>query len=191
MAAMRLFVASCLPPEDRVFYDAVVGSLVARESDRLRAIPKGSAHVTLAFLGEVPESDVAAVATAIVRALEGRPAVDVQIGAPALLRARRMPRLIMAPVTAGAERVAQLSAAIVAALRVQDAFAELPAPKHAHVTLARVRPRATPHDGDRLEARLRGMAIRPRNVRLTDVQLAASTMTSDGSAYRVLRQWSL
>jgi 2'-5' RNA ligase len=188
---VRLFVASFLPPEDRVFYDSVVAALVARAHGIVRAIPRDSAHVTHAFLGEVPESDLTAVALAIVRALEGRAAVDVQIGGPALLRARRMPRLILAPVTTGAERVAQLSAAIVAALRVQDAFADLPAPKHAHVTLARVRPRATPHDGDWLEERLRGMAIRPRNVRLTHVQLVASTMTSDGSAYRVLRQWPL
>jgi 2'-5' RNA ligase len=94
-------------------------------------------------------------------------------------------------VTAGAERVAQLSAAIVAALRVQDAFAELPAPKHAHVTLARVRPRATPHDGDRLEEWLCGMAIRSRHVRLTHVQLVASTLMPEGPQYRALEAWPL
>ncbi len=189
--AMRLFVASFLPPDDLVFYDAVVAVLVARDGDALRAIPRRSAHVTHAFLGEVRDTDVAGLTAAIAGALDGQPAANVQIGAPVLLRARRMPRLVMAPVTTGAEPVRRLSGAIVAALRTQRPFADLPEPKHAHVTLARVRPRATARDGDQLEAALREMNVRPRAMRLTHVQLVASTLAPEAPAYRTLEAWPL
>jgi 2'-5' RNA ligase len=189
--AMRLFVASFLPSDDRAFYDTVVAALVARASGVVRAIPRDSAHVTLAFLGEVPESDVAAVVLAIARALDGRTAMEVQIDAPAVRRARRLPRLVMAPLTVGAVHVADVSRAIAVALRQLPPFAALPDAKAAHVTLARVRPRATPRDGDRLETALREMGVRPRDLHLTRVRLVASTLTPDGPAYRVLREWAL
>lgn len=188
---MRLFVASFLSPDDRAFYDEAVATLVARARGNLRAIPRGSAHVTLAFLGDVPEPDVAAVTTAIARALDGRPAIAARIGVPALLRARRLPRLIVAPVTAGAAHVADVSGAIAAALRQLPPLAARPDPKAAHVTLARVGPRATPRDGDPLEAALREMDLRPRDLRLTRVQLVASTLTPDGAQYRTLEAWPL
>jgi 2'-5' RNA ligase len=76
-------------------------------------------------------------------------------------------------------------------LRQLPPFAALPDPNAAHVTLARVRPRATPRDGDRLEAALREMDVRPRDLRLMRVQLVASTLAPDGPQYRTLEAWSL
>jgi 2'-5' RNA ligase len=189
--AMRLFVASLLPPHDRAFYDMAVEGLVARARGIVRAIPRDSARVTLAFLGDLPDPDIDTVTTAVARALQGRLTIDARLGAPALLRTRRLPRLVMAPLAAGAAPVAGLSGAIVAALRQLPPFAALPDPKAAHVTLARVRPRATPRDGDHLEAALREMDVRPRDLRLMRVQLVASTLTPDGPQYRTLEAWSL
>ena len=52
---MRLFVATFASDENQVFYGQYVRDLVARTAGALKVIPKYSAHLTHAFLGELDD----------------------------------------------------------------------------------------------------------------------------------------
>ena len=80
--ANRLFVAADLPQAARAWLAGVGADLAARAGGR--AVPEASLHVTLDFLGRVPEEAGAKLAEVVAAALTG-PAIRV---APGGLRAR-------------------------------------------------------------------------------------------------------
>ena len=53
---MRLFFASFLGSDLMRSYESLVADLAAEVPDALRSVPKGTQHITLAFLGEIEDS---------------------------------------------------------------------------------------------------------------------------------------
>jgi 2'-5' RNA ligase len=80
--ANRLFVAADLPAAARAWLAGVGAELAGRAGGR--AVPEGSLHVTLDFLGRVPAEAGPALAEAVTDALSGPP---IRV-APGGLRAR-------------------------------------------------------------------------------------------------------
>lgn len=137
----RLFVALDLP-------DAVVDAVVAWRTpvltgrDELRAVPVESLHVTLAFLGSLPEAEIPALSTAVARAV-GEGDADggaLALGDPLWLP-RRRPRVLTVGVVDGKGGLGRLQAHVAGALAAGGWFEQEARPYLPHVTLARVRGR--------------------------------------------------
>lgn len=166
----RLFVA-VWPP------DEVLDRLAALDRpplDGIRWTTRDQWHVTLRFLGQVPEADGVAV---VLRALSGRPAVDATLG-PATGRFGR--RVLHVPV-GGLEPVAA---------DVLQATAHLGRPPEdrpfsGHLTLARVAKDARVDLGP-----LTGVGVTGR-WRVDDVCLVESRLSPRGPRYQVLERFPL
>jgi 2'-5' RNA ligase len=183
---MRLFVASALPSADGTFYARVVDHLAMKTGVAIRPVPAGSAHITHAFLGEVADDDVARVVRAMRGALEGKPVLDVELGAPDVLMARSGPRAVIVPLTRGAAELHQLGVDLTFALRAVPTLSSLPMPKPPHVTIARFGRSATRRDGQRISEELRHHPAKARPLRIDRIQLMSSTLTPAGPVYEEL-----
>ena len=128
---MRLFAALELPP-------AVVAALEgwgqACAQPGLRILPPESLHVTLAFLGERPDDEAAAIGEAVVAC--AAPVPGLRVGGPTWL-GRGSALAVDLEDEAGA--CARVQACVSAALVEMDAYAPESRAFRPHVTVARVR----------------------------------------------------
>jgi 2'-5' RNA ligase len=132
---LRLFVALELPA-------GVREALAAEDTDGLRAVPLEALHVTLAFLGSRPESDVDAIGR-VLQAQAGTPAPRLAT-AGTLLLPRGRPRVLAVALDDLDGTLAALQGRISAGLEAAGVYTPEKRPFRAHVTFARVRPRAMP-----------------------------------------------
>jgi 2'-5' RNA ligase len=136
--AARLFVALELP-------EAVVDALVAWRAPlcasgggSLRPVAVEGLHVTLCFLGERPESAIAAIGAVVERCGEGADGGGLALGAPLWLP-RRRPRVLAVEVGDADGRLAALQRAVSDALVAGGWHEPESRPFLSHVTVARVR----------------------------------------------------
>ncbi len=168
---MRLFVAAW-PPREVCDLLAV---LDRPEHPAVRWTAPDQWHVTLRFLGEVPEHELDEL-TAALRALADQPAVDVEVG-PAT---QRLSRWVAVVPVAGLD---VLGDAVVAATR---SFGEPPGdrPFAGHLTVARAR------RGRPIPAALVGQPIKAA-WHVGELALVRSTPASHGARYETLLTVSL
>jgi 2'-5' RNA ligase len=138
--SLRLFVALELPADVRA-------QLAAPDTSNLRAVPEEALHVTLAFLGSRPPSDVEAIGR-ILQAEAATPAPRLAT-AESLLLPRGRPRVHAIALDDLDGTLAPLQARISAGLAAAGIYKPEKRPFRAHVTIARLRPRAlVPRMGD-------------------------------------------
>jgi 2'-5' RNA ligase len=130
---LRLFVALELPAEVRA-------QLAAEDTTNTRAVPLEALHVTLAFLGSRPPSDVDAIAR-VLQAEAGTPAPRLATAATLLLP-RGRPRVLAVALDDLDGTLAPLQARISAGLAEAGVYTPEARAFRPHVTFARVRPRA-------------------------------------------------
>jgi 2'-5' RNA ligase len=173
---MRLFVA-VWPPEPVV---AQVAALARPEVAELRWTSPDQWHVTLRFLGSVPDDDVPALRAALVAGVGAVGPVTAKAG-PAVGRFGR--RILHVPV-AGLEEVAG------AVIDATAGFGEPPGDRAftGHLTLARARGRG----------RGRGPDLRPLTGaavvgewRVEEVTLVESRLSPKGARYEVVGRFPL
>ena len=171
---MRLFVAAELP-------EAAVDALLAwrPEHEALRPVPRESLHVTLAFLGERPESVVPVVGGLLGEV--ARPVDGLTLERARWLPPRR-PRVLAVELGA-ADGLAAMHAALVAALERAIAFVPEKRRFLPHVTVARVRGRAP--DDDLPELPYAG------EFGATSLTLFRSRLSPKGARYEALARASL
>jgi 2'-5' RNA ligase len=183
-ATARLFVAMDLPGDARVaLVDWRARALGGREE--LRLVDPAALHLTLVFLGHLPEAKIDAIAELVSGA--------VPAGDPPLLQARglkpvpsRRPRLFALDLTDEGDRAAAVQAAVSGALAGAGLYEPEKRPFWPHVTLARVKKGA--RAPDRIDAppapaeRWRGEAV----------TLYRSHLSSKGARYEALstRRWN-
>jgi 2'-5' RNA ligase len=137
---VRLFVALDLPEPVRAelarFRDA------AADPAFWRPVPDASLHVTLAFLGQRPEEDVAVVG-AVLGALGPRPAPALALDGALLLPPRR-PRVLTAALDDRDRALGALQAELADSLAAAGLYEPETRPYRPHVTVARAVARARP-----------------------------------------------
>ena len=134
---VRLFVALELPPRVRSELDAWRVAAVGSRED-LRLVGAGSLHVTLAFLGSRPVSDLDAIAAAVAGAVADLPAPRLRVSAARPVPPRR-PRLFAFDLADPDGAAAAVQAAVSDALAAGGHYKPEKRPFWPHVTFARVR----------------------------------------------------
>ena len=166
---LRLFVAVDLPDDAR-------NALAALEPDPdvWRPVKPEALHVTLAFLGSRPPSDVDLIEPLIVPG----PAPPVALG-PVLLLPPRRARVLTVELEDPTGALAALQARISAGLEGAGVYTPEKRPFRAHVTIARLRPRVRPPRASPLE-------VEPLEFTGRAVTLYVSRLHPSGARYEPL-----
>jgi 2'-5' RNA ligase len=180
---MRLFYASFLSEKNRAACESLVARVSSDVPRSLRPVPRGSHHLTHAFLGEVAEGEVEGL-VALLEELREIPAFAFRLAAPTILMGRGSPRLVKVDLQEGGEQVVRLQERLRAGLLERDpSLAGRPKPPH--VTIARFPRGARRGLARRVEesmARQRE-ALRFEDDRLSRVDLVKSTLAPSGPVY--------
>jgi len=189
MATIRCFIAIELSQELRDRVAAIQASLQRDEwSDQVRWVRPENVHLTLKFLGNVPEERITAINQAIREAIAVVGVVPFTlrvVGLGAFPNFRR-PAVIWVGVEDGIERLLRLQEGIEAAME-RLGFQREDRPFHPHLTLGRVNRRAS--SGYR---RKLGEALQARQVgeigymRVEEISLMRSQLHPQGAIYTQL-----
>jgi RNA 2',3'-cyclic 3'-phosphodiesterase len=179
---VRLFVAIELEAAARALVAAEQNRLKrAAGSDGLRWVDESHLHLTLVFLGEVAEPEVAAVTRAVSEPIPLKPFV-LSLGGVGVFPSRGAPRVLWLGAAAGGTETAAVQRAVAervisCGIRIEDR------PFHPHLTLARWR---DPGSGRRAARQLTAKGQRPTEVarvEVTHTTLFRSTLSPRGSTY--------
>jgi 2'-5' RNA ligase len=198
---MRLFVAVDLPDEARqaigVRQKLWAGRL-SKSKDGLKLIDPSRMHLTLLFIGEVPEAQAPAIVESM-NAPAGMAPFDVTFGGVGVFPPRGAPRVLWIGITDGAARLERLQHEMAERVRSVDiAFDDRPF--HPHLTLGRWRGadrrrpsevrRSTPERLRREVAAL-DRSDRIASVTVTRATLYQSRLSSSAPAYTALAHATL
>ncbi len=159
----------------RLFVAIEVGSLPGGNSE-------APEHLTLSFLGDVPDERVDRVSSALDRATRGVPPFDLVLEGVGAFPSRERPRVVWVGATRGGQETSALAGRIASALAAEGFSPErerfVP-----HLTLFRVR---SPEQRRRAAALLSGAETPPppRALRVSEVVLKESTLTARGAIHR-------
>lgn len=172
-------------------YEELVARLIRDLPGAVRPVPASSHHLTLVFLGEVPESlaDDCVSALEVVRDSCRFP---YTLGPPRVLKGRGRPRLVKVDVLDNAHLVAEVQSSLVAAVG-----RHLPSidtrPKPAHATIARCRRNLSRSRSRQLEGTLERLLDQPLPGadEFSSAHLVRSSLTRDGPIYESLSEVEL
>ena len=186
---MRLFAAIVLSDENQQRLRAPVDRLVQAHPDVLSAVPDGTWHITMAFMGRVDGSDVAAVGDAMQQVTHRRAPFGIELSTSRVLRARQDPRLVLLPVVEGAGPLEALARDLHRAIVARLPSLDVSAFKTAHVTLARFRKHARSSDCRAVEQSLAssGLASLLLHDEVRELRLFESHLGADGPHYTILQ----
>jgi 2'-5' RNA ligase len=178
---VRLFVALNLPPAVRQALWEATAPLRERASAVKWVRPEGI-HLTLKFLGDVPDDRAPALAAALARAASGARALTLALGGFGVFPDFRQPRIVWVG-------IAPDPALEILQHRVEQEFAPLGFPTEGrpfrpHATLGRAARNARPRDFAGLEAALATLPFADTTL-VVAVDLMESTPQSGGAVYKV------
>lgn len=180
---MRLFIAINLPSDVRsAIWRSTAG--VRQIAPDLTWVPEERIHLTLRFLGEQPETNVAPLAGAMDQVAARRPSSRVLVGSVGAFPDFRRPRVVWIGVDADSVLALQrdVEAACVALGNEKEDRSFRP-----HLTLARVKTRLSTTELRRLEMAA-GQVRFSGAFTMTSIDLMQSVSDKDGSRYIVLHR---
>jgi 2'-5' RNA ligase len=188
---LRLFIAVEPPPPVRrrlAAIQAEMKRLAGRNADDVRWVGPDNLHVTLQFLGAVPEQRVDAVKAAIAAAASEVAPLQLELRGAGAFPHGRKPRVLWAGLAGDVARLSALATSIGKALAPLG-FPPEDRAFSPHVTLGRSRePRGAP----RLAAAIAGTAASAGpSWRVGDVQLVQSHLSPSGSRYETIASFAL
>jgi 2'-5' RNA ligase len=173
-----------------------VRELVLRHISRLReAVPDAKAtwsrdanlHLTLKFLGEIPQSSVPHISTAASRAVVGFAPFSIRLEQTGAFPKQRQPRVLWIGINDSSGELSELQA------RLEDesvkvGFAKDDRPFHPHLTVARLR---QPRHARALVDAHRQIKFETVSIAVSELLVIRSELSSEGSKYRVISQHAL
>jgi 2'-5' RNA ligase len=189
MEQLRLFVAVELPPEVR---EALAG---LQEGSRHQCGPgvrwtrPEGVHLTLKFLGEVAQTQVAPIEEALAKAARGQAAFKLSLGSTGFFPNPRRPRVLWVGIEGETERLKAL------ARRVEEELSPLGFPTEGrpftpHLTLARLGERLGPAQREAIGSVVQSAPWRPgRPFAVDGLSLMRSRLDPAGAVYTCL-QWA-
>jgi len=193
---LRLFIAVAVPAPVRRGLTTLRPQLEeAGAPSMLRWVRPESIHLTLKFLGATHANRVAAIAQALQEAASVSAAHRLQVAGLGLFGGRR-PRVLWAGLDGDVDAVSRCAARVDAAL-ARCGFAPERQPFAPHLTLARLRDRATAQDREALRRavdRITAIGWRTPSssaIPVTALQLIHSRLGPNGARYEPLAEVSL
>lgn len=175
---MRLFVAVPLPSEltDRA------AALLPTALPAIKPVRAELMHITLAFLGWVPDEQLDAVVAAARDAADGQRAFDLSFSAAGRFPPTSRPRVVWLGIGEGQSGLATLAARVAEELRARELkFDDRPfAP---HLTLARVRDEATGPEARTIAAAVSGLDVPDLRTRVDRIAVVESVLSPRGPRY--------
>ncbi|HET7753159.1 MAG TPA: RNA 2',3'-cyclic phosphodiesterase [Anaeromyxobacteraceae bacterium] len=187
----RLFIAVEPPPPVRrrlAAIQAEMKRLAGRNADDVRWVGADNLHVTLQFLGSVPEERVEDVKAALAGAAAEIAPLHLELRGAGAFPHGRKPRVLWAGLSGDVDRLTALAASIGNALAPLG-FTPEDRPFSPHVTLGRSRePRGAP----RLAAAIAGTAnVSGPGWRVVEVDLVQSHLSPTGARYETIARAAL
>jgi len=180
---MRAFIGIGLPPECRRAIAEAISPFRARRLP-VSWTPEQNLHVTLKFLGEIPPGRVDEIATLLLAAGGGIPAIDFLVVGAGGFPSLRAPRVLWIDIREPLELVGKLHENMENVLSGAG-FPREGRPFHPHITVGRVRDRLPPGWGEEYAGALSGKPFGA--VAVSSYQLYESRLSPGGSTYVVLR----
>ncbi len=178
---MRLFVALNLPPPVREALWAATAPLRAMDLP-VKWVRGDAVHLTLKFLGDVPDERDGELAVALTSAAAGSRTLSLELGGFGVFPDFQRPRVVWVGIAPepGLEILQH---------RVEQEFAPLGFPTEArpfrpHVTLGRAARDARPRDFAGLETALDGLEF-AQSALVSTLDLMQSTLQSGGAVYQL------
>jgi 2'-5' RNA ligase len=183
---MRLFVAVDLSDRvRRAVADASVAlhDRLGRDAHELAWARPENLHLTIRFLGEVPDAEAESIRTALVDPVPAPPFV-ASLGRPGVFPAHGPVRVVWVGLVADGPRFERLQQQVASRLE-SVAISPETRPFHAHLTLARVRrPQGRVASG--LRPAVAALAVEPASWLVDHVTLYRSRLKPGGSEYQPL-----
>ncbi len=180
---IRTFIAVDLPEDVERALGAAAQSLRAARIEGLRAVRPEGIHLTLKFLGDVPETRVDEIGNAVSEAIAGRRQLEVSTGGPGAFPNTRRPQVLWVGIAGRLEPLMRLQAEVDAALGALG-FPTETRPFHPHLTLARL-DRRMPVSAKRASLAALESAGPPAGMRIAvrSVSLVQSILGRGGARY--------
>ncbi len=142
---IRAFIAIEMADAVRASLSSLQGRLRPHEHPYVKWVDPKGIHLTLKFLGNIEQQQVSQIEEAISQASQGVSPFQLQLGGLGAFPNLRRPRVIWVAMTGEIERLVTLQKGIDQAL-VPLGFAMESRPFTAHLTLGRLRERASPEE---------------------------------------------
>ena len=172
-----------MPAEARDAIARLIQGLRAADLKGVRLVDPDGVHLTLKFLGNVDRTTVPALTSALDAVGEGAVPFALHLRDAGVFPDRRSPRVLWAGVSGDTQALAAL------ARRVDDACANAGMPRaqrafSPHLTLARLRDRASADDRQRAGTVLADIGLAPaKSFAVEAFHLIRSTLTPSGPLY--------
>ena len=185
---MRVFCAIELPETTR--------GLVLRHIARLKeAVPEARAswardanlHLTLKFLGEIPQNSVSDFSKAASRAVAGLQPFSIHLEHTGVFPTHGQPRVLWLGINDPSGELGELHARLERE-SAQAGFAKEARPFHPHLTIARLR---QPDNARALAVAHKQMEFEPVEIAVTELVVIRSELSSEGSKYTVVSRQAL
>lgn len=168
-----------------------VGQLVLRHIARLKeAVPDVKAtwsrdanlHLTLKFLGEIPQTSVPDISTAASRAVAGIAPFSIRLEQTGAFPKQAQPRVLWVGINDSSGKLSGLHARLEDELATAG-FAKDDRPFHPHLTVARLR---QPRHARTLAAAHKELGFEPAEIAVSELLVIRSELSSEGSKYTVV-----
>jgi 2'-5' RNA ligase len=188
MARLRTFIAIDLGKAIRDRLVALQETL-GKAAPEVKWVEAENLHITLLFLGEVDQRDIAEVCSAVDGAVGGRAPFSLSMAGTGCFPNARRPRILWAGVGAGAQEVLAIHDAIETPLLELGCYRREERRYTPHVTLGRIRGERPPDGLDKALARQKDWQGGETIVH--EVRVMASELTPQGPKYTVLSRAKL
>jgi 2'-5' RNA ligase len=187
----RTFIALELDEALQRHLDGVIRQ-VARQLPALRWVDPAGIHLTLAFLGELSDEQVAEAMNATEVAARNVPPFEYHLTTPGIFGSPRQPRVVWIGIDEPSGKLRQLHHALNAELE-QRGFAVDTRPFSPHLTLSRVKAPLKPEEQAILQQFLNskhGNSSSPE-YHVKQVSVMKSELSRTGARYTCLREYAL
>ena len=185
---MRLFVAINMPPAERNRLSAELERVTGSHQLPVRWLAADTLHITLKFLGEVPEAKVPPLAGAVQKAVNGIPPFDVAVAGFGAFPSKTRPNIFWVGVEPAAALVELHRSVDVATSEL--GFVGEEREYRPHITVGRTQRGARIHDRQAMD-RITADFEYNTTLFVRSVDLMRSHVSSRGARYEVLQEMEL
>ncbi len=191
MGEIRAFIAIELPPEIKSSLSNLIEKLRPGRERCVKWVNPESVHLTLKFLGNIPEGQIVDITNAMNDAIKGAPSFELNLKGVGAFPNLRSPRVVWAGIGGNVPILLNLQKQIEEAL-VPLNFTPEKRKFSAHLTLGRIRDNATRQARADLGQALETLLIDSTpTFTVNKISLMKSTLTSSGAIYDQLASITL